>query len=155
LNEFRRRGLSVALGLDDCSLNDDRSILQEMRVALKVHRTPGMDDSVPTACDVLQMATEHGAHTTPYGSRSAADELSSSHGVRAFGIAADAFEPASSDQTPDSPGRPRKANRLSNCDLGSSIRNAPCESEASFHTFDGSGSVGVQRERQGRAAGQD
>lgn len=66
LNEFERQGVHVALGLDDCSLNDDRSMLQEMRVALKVHRVPGMDDSVPTACQVLRMATEHGAHTTPY-----------------------------------------------------------------------------------------
>jgi cytosine/adenosine deaminase-related metal-dependent hydrolase len=67
LNAFEKKGISVALGLDDCSLNDDRSMLQEMRVALKVHRTPGMDDSVPTACQVLRMATENGAMTTAFG----------------------------------------------------------------------------------------
>ena len=67
LNRLEQRGVRVSIGLDDCSLNDDRSMLQEMRVALKVHRVPGMDDSVPTAPQVLQMATEHGAITTPFG----------------------------------------------------------------------------------------
>jgi cytosine/adenosine deaminase-related metal-dependent hydrolase len=42
-------------------------MLQEMRMALQVHRVPGMDDSVPTAPQVLQMATEHGARSTAYG----------------------------------------------------------------------------------------
>ena len=67
LNFLEQRGVRVALGLDDGSLNDDRSMLQEMRVALKVHRVPGMDDAVPTAPQVLQMATENGARTTPFG----------------------------------------------------------------------------------------
>ena len=69
LNALEARGVRVALGLDDCSLNDDRSMLQEMRVALKIHRVPGMDDRVPTAPQVLQMATEHGGLTTPYGTQ--------------------------------------------------------------------------------------
>lgn len=67
VNALERRGVRVAIGLDDCSINDDRSMLQEMRVALKVHRVPGMDDNVPTPAQVFQMATEHGARTTPYG----------------------------------------------------------------------------------------
>jgi cytosine/adenosine deaminase-related metal-dependent hydrolase len=67
VNALEKRGVRVALGLDDCSINDDRSMLQEMRVALKVHRVPGMDDSVPTPAQVFQMATEHGGRTTPYG----------------------------------------------------------------------------------------
>jgi cytosine/adenosine deaminase-related metal-dependent hydrolase len=69
LNTLEARGVRVALGLDDCSLNDDRSMLQEMRVALKIHRVPGMDDRVPTAPQVFQMATEHGGLTTPYGTQ--------------------------------------------------------------------------------------
>lgn len=67
LNFLERRGVRVAIGLDDCSINDDRSMLQEMRVALKVHRVPGMDDHVPTAPQVLQMATENGARSTSFG----------------------------------------------------------------------------------------
>ncbi len=67
VNALPKRGVRVAIGLDDGTINDDRSMLQEMRVALKVHRVPGMDDNVPTAAQVFQMATEHGACTTPYG----------------------------------------------------------------------------------------
>ncbi len=67
LNACMERGVTVGLGLDDCSINDDRSMLQEMRVALKVHRVPGMDDKVPTPAEIFRMATEHGGRTTPYG----------------------------------------------------------------------------------------
>ena len=41
-------------------------MLQEMRLVLRLHREPGMDDRVPTAAQVLQMATEHGAQTTGF-----------------------------------------------------------------------------------------
>jgi len=69
INECMRQGIQVALGLDEAGINDDRDILQEMRLALRLHRVPGMDDSVPTAAEVYRMATEHGAGTTPFGSR--------------------------------------------------------------------------------------
>jgi 5-methylthioadenosine/S-adenosylhomocysteine deaminase len=37
-------------------------------MALNVHRVPGMDhDAVPTATQVLRMATEHGGMTTAFG----------------------------------------------------------------------------------------
>lgn len=67
LNEFERRNMCVAIGLDEAGINDDRDMLQEMRMVLRLHRTPGMDDAVPTSEQVLRMATEHGALTTPYG----------------------------------------------------------------------------------------
>jgi cytosine/adenosine deaminase-related metal-dependent hydrolase len=67
LNEFERHHMRVAIGLDEAGINDDRDMLQEMRLVLKLHRTPGMDDSVPTSEQVLRMASEHGAYTTPYG----------------------------------------------------------------------------------------
>ena len=60
LNACIERGVAVGLGLDDCSINDDRSMLQEMRVALKVHRVPGMDDDVPTPAEIFRMAKERG-----------------------------------------------------------------------------------------------
>jgi cytosine/adenosine deaminase-related metal-dependent hydrolase len=66
LNEFARRGIPVAVGIDEAGLNDDRDMLQEMRLVLNVHRVPGMDDVPPTCPQVLQMATEHGAATTPF-----------------------------------------------------------------------------------------
>ncbi len=67
LNEFAARGIKVAVGIDEAGLNDDRDMLQEMRLILNVHRTPGMDDAPPTCPQVLRMATEHGAITTPFG----------------------------------------------------------------------------------------
>ncbi len=69
LNAFEARGVTTALGLDEAGINDDRDMLQEMRMALRVHRVPGMDDEVPTTAQVLRMATSGGAATTPYGER--------------------------------------------------------------------------------------
>ena len=70
LNAFEKRGMKVGIGLDEAGINDDRDMLQEMRMVLRVHRVPGMDDDVPTCPQVLRMATEHGAATTPF-----ADEI--------------------------------------------------------------------------------
>ena len=65
---LRGPGMAVAMGMDEAGINDDRDMLQEMRMVLNLHREPGMDDRVPTAPQVLRMASEHGAHTTPFGS---------------------------------------------------------------------------------------
>src|SRR5256714_3006403 len=67
LNPLLARGVRVALGLDEAGINDDRDMLQEMRLVLRLHRVPGMEDVVPTCPQVLRMATEHGAKTTPFG----------------------------------------------------------------------------------------
>jgi 5-methylthioadenosine/S-adenosylhomocysteine deaminase len=67
LNVFEAKGMTVAMGLDEAGINDDRDMLQEMRLVLRLHRVPGMDDVVPTCPQVLRMATEHGAKTTPFG----------------------------------------------------------------------------------------
>ena len=69
LNVMEARGVRVGIGLDEAGINDDRDMLQEMRMVFMAHREPGMDDSVPTAEQVLRMATEHGAHTTPFKDR--------------------------------------------------------------------------------------
>ncbi|MGQ4808317.1 5'-deoxyadenosine deaminase [Candidatus Entotheonellaceae bacterium PAL068K] len=69
LNHYAARGVRVALGLDEAGINDDRDMLQEMRLVLRLHRVPGMDDTVPTAPQVFQMATEHGAQTTGFATR--------------------------------------------------------------------------------------
>ena len=66
LNHWTARGVRVALGLDEAGINDDRDMWQEMRVVLRLHRVPGMDDVVPTCPQVFQMATEHGALTTGF-----------------------------------------------------------------------------------------
>jgi 5-methylthioadenosine/S-adenosylhomocysteine deaminase len=69
LNHFEKMGLNTAIGLDEAGINDDRDMLQEMRLVLRAHRIPGMIDSdVPTMAQVLRMATTGGAKTTPFGS---------------------------------------------------------------------------------------
>ncbi|MCZ8123533.1 MAG: amidohydrolase family protein [Magnetospirillum sp.] len=69
LNRFVARGIPVALGLDEAGINDDRDMLQEMRLALRLHREPGIDSPHPTPSQILRMASERGAATTPFGSR--------------------------------------------------------------------------------------
>jgi len=70
LNLFRKHGIRVSLGIDEAGINDDRDFLQEMRLVLNVHRTPGLDPrEVPSAAEVFKMGTEHGACTTPFGSQ--------------------------------------------------------------------------------------
>lgn len=67
LNRFEAAGVNVAIGLDEAGINDDRDMLQEMRLVLRAHREPGMDDRVPTAAQVFRMASEGGARTTAFG----------------------------------------------------------------------------------------
>ena len=66
LNRWSEAGVTVALGLDEAGINDDRDMLQEMRLVLRLHRVPGMEDVVPTSAQVFQMATENGALTTGF-----------------------------------------------------------------------------------------
>ncbi len=70
LNAFEARGIGTAIGIDEAGINDDRDMLQEMRMVLRAHRVPGMDEAdVPTVAQVLRMATVGGARTTPFGDR--------------------------------------------------------------------------------------
>ncbi|WP_164771675.1 amidohydrolase family protein, partial [Mesorhizobium sp. M7D.F.Ca.US.004.03.1.1] len=41
LNHFECKGVGVAIGIDEAGINDDRDMLQEMRLVLNVHRVPG------------------------------------------------------------------------------------------------------------------
>ncbi len=73
LNYWEEKGVNVAMGMDEAGINDDRDMLQEMRMVLNAHRTPGIGDAerinsdVPTKAQVLRMATSSGAATTPFG----------------------------------------------------------------------------------------
>jgi cytosine/adenosine deaminase-related metal-dependent hydrolase len=64
LNAVLAAGIPTALGMDEAGLNDDRDMLQEMRLALTLHRPAGHDAPAPRAAQILRMATEHGAATT-------------------------------------------------------------------------------------------
>ncbi|HWK47659.1 MAG TPA: amidohydrolase family protein [Stellaceae bacterium] len=66
LNRFEAAGITCAIGIDEAGINDDRDMLQEMRMVLRAHRVPGMDDSVPTVPQVFRMATVGGAATTGF-----------------------------------------------------------------------------------------
>jgi 5-methylthioadenosine/S-adenosylhomocysteine deaminase len=69
LNAVLAAGIPTALGIDEAGINDDRDMLQEMRLAMTLHRPAGHDAPCPTAAQVLRMATEHGAATTPFAGR--------------------------------------------------------------------------------------
>jgi 5-methylthioadenosine/S-adenosylhomocysteine deaminase len=66
LNSFLARQIPVAIGIDEAGINDDRDMLQEMRLVLRVHRQSGIDAPHPSPSSVLRMATEHGAGSTPF-----------------------------------------------------------------------------------------
>jgi 5-methylthioadenosine/S-adenosylhomocysteine deaminase len=67
LNVLEANGVNTAIGMDEAGINDDRDMLQEMRLVLRAHRVPGMEDDVPTSAQVLRMATSGGAKTTAFG----------------------------------------------------------------------------------------
>lgn len=69
VNVAREIGLKVALGIDQCGVNDDRDMLQEMRVAWMIHREPGLFQDRPSAASIYKMATEHGAATTGFAGK--------------------------------------------------------------------------------------
>ena len=39
--------MTVGMGIDEAGINDDRDMLQEMRMVLNLHRIPGI---VPVGC---------------------------------------------------------------------------------------------------------
>ena len=80
LRAFLDRGITVALGMDECTLNDDRDILFEMRLASKLHHAPGIGNRSPTGAEIIAMATESAAKTTGFAGRT---------GVLSPGYAAD------------------------------------------------------------------
>jgi 5-methylthioadenosine/S-adenosylhomocysteine deaminase len=67
LNVLEASGINTAIGMDEAGINDDRDMLQEMRLVLRAHRVPGMEDDVPTPAQVFRMATSGGARTTAFG----------------------------------------------------------------------------------------
>ncbi len=64
VNRLLERGVNVAIGIDEAGINDDNDILQEMRMAQKLHREPGVSSSHPTSHDVFRLATENAARVT-------------------------------------------------------------------------------------------
>lgn len=67
VNEMRRRGIPVALGIDQSNIADDRDMTLEMKLVWALHRETGLWNDRPDAAAVLQMATEHGAKSVGFG----------------------------------------------------------------------------------------
>lgn len=68
LNHYQELGVKVAIGIDGAGLNDDRDMLQEMRLIQNIHKVPGAEpEATPNPNQIFQMASERGAATTPYG----------------------------------------------------------------------------------------
>lgn len=67
VKEFHQAGVRVALGIDQAGINDDRDMLQEMRVAWNLQRSPGHDFEPLSERQIFRMATENGAATTGFG----------------------------------------------------------------------------------------
>jgi cytosine/adenosine deaminase-related metal-dependent hydrolase len=72
LNRMLEKGVTVALGIDEAGINDDNDILQEMRLAQKIHRVPGVASASPTSHQILRLATESGAKVTFFGDETGA-----------------------------------------------------------------------------------
>jgi 5-methylthioadenosine/S-adenosylhomocysteine deaminase len=67
LNTMLEKGVTVALGIDEAGINDDNDMLQEMRLAQKLHRIPGVSSASPTSHQILHLATANGAKVTFFG----------------------------------------------------------------------------------------
>lgn len=61
LNQLLAAGVTMGLGMDGTTLNDDDDMFSEMRLAARLHRTPQIQGPAPTFSDIFQMATEGGA----------------------------------------------------------------------------------------------
>jgi len=66
-----RRGVNVAMGLDDKTINDDEDAVMELRMLHKLHRVPSYDLTTPplAAREVLAMGTLNGARALGFAGR--------------------------------------------------------------------------------------
>ncbi len=69
VNAMLAGGVNVALGTDSTALNDDDDMLQEMRLASKLHRQPGLDRPALDTHQALRMATTNAARPTGFEGR--------------------------------------------------------------------------------------
>jgi cytosine/adenosine deaminase-related metal-dependent hydrolase len=67
VNTMLDKGVTVAIGIDEAGINDDNDILQEMRLAQKIHRVPGVASASPSSHRILDMTTVNGAKVTFFG----------------------------------------------------------------------------------------
>ena len=61
INAMLASGVTVGLGMDGTTINDDEDYFDEMRLAMRLHRTPRFDGPAPEPARILEMATAGGA----------------------------------------------------------------------------------------------
>jgi cytosine/adenosine deaminase-related metal-dependent hydrolase len=68
LARYLQHGVRVAIGTDNCSMNDDEDLLAELRLAGHLAREPNWNGPSPPAVDdLLAMATVNGAVAAQFG----------------------------------------------------------------------------------------
>src|SRR6185436_2143032 len=60
LNKLEAAGITSAIGIDEAGINDDRDMLQEMRMVLRAHRVRGGDEAAGTDAGI------HASAEPPY-----------------------------------------------------------------------------------------
>jgi 5-methylthioadenosine/S-adenosylhomocysteine deaminase len=66
VRELDRAGIPVALGIDQAGIDDDRDMLQEMRLAWTLQPAPRQAYGPLTEARIFRMASEHGAATSGF-----------------------------------------------------------------------------------------
>ena len=56
-----KAGVTMGLGMDGTTINDDEDMFTEMRLATRLQRSPQVSDAVPTWQEIFQVATTGGA----------------------------------------------------------------------------------------------
>lgn len=61
LNQLLAGGVTMGLGMDGTTLNDDEDMFTEMRLAARLQRSPQIGQPAPSFKEIFQMATAGGA----------------------------------------------------------------------------------------------
>ena len=69
VNAMLAGGVNVAMGTDSTAINDDDDMLQEMRLASKLHRQPGLERPALDSHQALRLATANAARPTGFDGR--------------------------------------------------------------------------------------
>jgi cytosine/adenosine deaminase-related metal-dependent hydrolase len=69
INRFLDKKITIALGTDEVGLNDDKDMIQEMKLLHKVHRLPGIRIPPLTASQVFKMSTINSAKVVGWDDR--------------------------------------------------------------------------------------
>ncbi len=66
INRMLEKGVNVALGTDNISLNDDDDILQDLRLCANLQHLPGLGKPSPSPGQLFRMVTTNGAKATMF-----------------------------------------------------------------------------------------